>query len=454
VSARSALPVRERWSNRSLFRLIWPLVVEQLLAVTMGAADTIMVSPVGEFAVSGVNIIDNINHLLIIAFIALSTGGAVVCSQYIGRQDFENARIASKQLVYIVTLVSLVITVFSLMFRRPVISAIYGKIEDDVMNAAMIYLLITALSFPFLAVYNSCAALFRSAGNSQVPMKIALMVNIINIGGNALFLYVIPLGIAGVALSTLLSRIAAAVILMIMLIKRQNSPISLTGIQKVKILPSMTRRILNIGIPSGLEQSMFQLGRLLTQRIFPVFGTSVIAANAVASTINSFGFMTGNAYTMALLTVVGQCIGAGDYEGAKKYAAKIIKITWITISSICATLFIFRTRLVMLFNLTPEAQATATSFLAVHTVSSALVWTLSFAYPSALRAAGDAKYVMIIGVISMWTVRVCFAYLLTFVFGVGPLGVWIAQGGDFVFRGIFYASRWKGGRWQRIKLLD
>ena len=437
-----------------MFLLLWPLVIEQFLAMAMGAADTVMVSSVGEFAVSGVNIIDNINNLFVIAFTALSTGGAVVCSQYIGRQDSANASLAAKQLIYVVTFISLGIALVAVVFRQPVIRVIYGKLDNDVMNAAARYFLITALSYPMLAIYNGCAALFRSAGNSQVPMRIALLVNIMNIGGNAVFIFVFRLGVAGAALSTLLSRIVAAAILLVMLTTNRRFPASLAGIIKIKLIPSMIRRIMNVGVPTGLENSLFQFGRLLTQRIFPVFGTSVIAANAVTSVINSFSFMLGNAYSLALLTVVGQCIGAGDYEAAKKHAGKILKIAWITVFSVSSIVFVFRSPMVGFFKLSTEAKAAARTFLGIHCVSIALGWTFSFALPAALRAAGDARYVMVVGVISMWIVRVSTAYFLVFTIGLGPSGVWLAMGGDFLVRGICFFVRWRGGKWQKNKVID
>ena len=448
------LNVRERWTNRALFRLLWPLVIEQLLSVTMGITDTLMVSPVGEYALSSVNLIDNINNLFIIAFTALCTGGAVVVSQYIGRKDHENAGIASKQLIYSAVLVSLVIAVIAILFRRPVLRILYSGIEDDVMNTAMAYFRISALSYPMLAVYHACAALFRSVGNSKTPMLVALLINVLHIFGNALFIHWLRMGSAGIGLSIFLCRTVAAVILFVLLVKNHRFPLCLTGILKPVFIPSMIRRILNIGVPTGLEASMFQFGRLLTQRIFPFFGTSIIAANAVTTVINSLSFMTGNAFSIALLTVVGQCIGAGDYEAAKSYTAKIIKNTLITIFIICLLNFIFRDSLIGLFNLTPEAQAAARLFIAVHCVTMALGWTFSFGLPNALRAAGDAKYVMIVAAISMWTIRVSAAYLLTFTLGIGPIGVWFAMGGDFLFRGISYVLRWKSGRWQQMKVLD
>jgi putative MATE family efflux protein len=443
----------EKWDNKALFRLLWPLVIEQILALAMGAIDTIMVSSVGEHAVSGVNIVDNINNLLIIAFTALCTGGAVVTSQYIGRRDPANASLAARQLYYVVTLVALVIMGFAVVLRVPIIRLLYGNIADDVMEAAKIYFLITALSYPLLAVYNACAALFRAAGNSKVPMGIALLVNLMNIGGNAFFIYGLEIGVAGAALSTLLSRIAAAAILTGILVTNRRGPVTLSGILKIRFVRSMIHSILNVGIPSGLESSMFMVGRLLTQRIFTIFGTAAMAANAIAGVVNSFSFMPGQAFGIALLTIVGQCVGAGDYEGAKRYTAKIMKLVYLGIFVISGSIFIFREPLVGLFDLSEKAREQAQYFLQFHCLSMAIGWGASFALPNALRAAGDARFVMIVAVISMWTVRVSFSYILTFVFGLGPVGVWIAMGADFIARGSSYTIRWLRGHWQGKRVI-
>jgi putative MATE family efflux protein len=443
----------ERWNNRALFSLLWPLIIEQILAVTMGAADTMMVSSVGEFAVSAVNIIDNINNLLIIAFTALSTGGAVVVSHYIGRRDYKSSSAAAKQLVYIVLLVSVIMTAVGAIFRRPIIRLLYGNIEDDVMIAASRYFFITALSYPFLALYNANAALFRAVGNSKVPMRIALLVNILNIAGNVCFIFVLKIGVAGAALSTLICRITAAMITTSMLNRSAASPVSLSGLSRIRFKRPMIRNILNVGVPSGLESSMFQIGRLATQRIFTVFGTGAIAANAIASVINSFSFMPGMAYGMALLTIVGQCVGAGDYTAAKKETAKIMKLAYITLIIISALIYLFLEPLVSLFRLSPQAHDMAKSFLRIHCISMAAGWPVSFALPNALRAAGDARFVMIAATVSMWTVRVSAAYLFTFVLGLGPLGVWLAMGADFVVRGASYYCRWVRGRWMEKRVI-
>jgi putative MATE family efflux protein len=440
------------WNNKRLFSLLWPLIIEQILALTMGAADTIMVSFVGEYAVSGVNIIDNINNLLIIGLTALATGGAVVTSQFLGRRDPKNASLAARQLVYIITFISLLIMGLSLCFRKQIISLIYGKIENDVMDAASIYFLLTALSYPALALYNGCAALFRSMGNSRVPMLIALMVNIINVGGNAFLIFFLKIGVAGAAISTLISRSAAAIILVVLLLNSRNQ-INLSGIFKFSLKKPMIRNILNVGIPGALENSMFQIGRLLTQRIFTAFGTIAIAGNAIASVVNSFSFMPGNAFGIALLTIVGQCIGAGDHAAAKKLTAKMMRCAWLTVFIISGANLIFMETVLGFFNLSLEAHTFARLFLQIHCISMIVGWTPSFTLPNALRAAGDVKFVMLAASVSMWLVRVSLAYILVYVIKLGPAGVWLAMGCDFISRGTAYSIRWYGGKWIGKKII-
>jgi Na+-driven multidrug efflux pump len=279
-------------------------------------------------------------------------------------------------------------------------------------------------------------------------MRIAILANVLNIGGNAFFIYVMKIGVFGAALSTLICRAIAASITTIMLIHNRTSPISLSGLHKIHFVRPMIKNILNVGIPSGIESSMFMTGKLLTQRIFAVFGTAAMAANAISGVITSFAFMPGNAFGMALLTVVGQCIGAGDYAAAKKQTYKIMKVAYITLFIISAANFIFLKPLIGLFNLSPQASEMARSFLRIHCISMAIGWVMSFCLPCALRAAGDARYVMIAATVSMWLARVCGSYFFTFTLGLGPLGVWLAMGADFFTRGTFYLIRWTRGKWQ------
>jgi putative MATE family efflux protein len=416
----------------------------------MGIADTVMVSSIGEHAVSGVSLVDAINNLLVIAFSAMATGGSVVVSQYIGRRNTKNATGASRQLIYVNFAISIIITLMTAALHTLILRLVYGNIDLDVMQAAQTYFLITALSYPFLALYNAAAALFRSMGNSRVPMLTALLVNILNIGGNAFFIFGLHFGVAGAALSTLISRTAAAAILLFLLIRGpyRTGPVSLRGLFQGKLDPPMIRNILNVGIPSGVESSMFQFGKILVSRIFTTFGTAAIAANAVTGVLNSLIYMPGNAFGLAILTMAGQCVGARDYEGAKRCTAKVMKMTYGVLFVLNLGIVIFMDPLIGWFSLSPTAHNLARSYIWVHSLAAPFFWPLSFTLPYALRAAGDARYCMVVAAISMWTVRVSLAYILAYPLGIGSVGVCIAMGADFFTRAVCYSQRWVRGKWR------
>ncbi|MCL2208860.1 MAG: MATE family efflux transporter [Treponema sp.] len=441
------------WNNRKLFGLLWPLIIEQLLVVTMGIADMIMVSSVGEHAVSGISLVESINFLIITILIGITTGGSVVTSQYIGRNDRENAGSSAKQLIYIGVFISFFLVVFTLIFHRPMLRFIYGNISADVMQSAATYFFFTALSYPFLSLHFSAAALFRSMGNSAITMKAAILMNIVKIGANAFFIYGLKMGVAGAGISTIIGRFSAACMLLFFLTGSRKNIIDLRGITKIKPEWTMIKRILNIGIPSCLESSMFQVGKILVTRIFTVFGTAAIAANAVSSTINSLAFMPGSGYGIGLLIIAGQFMGAGNYSEAKRYTKKILKLAYLTYFLININIWIFMNPIISIFNLSSESHVMCVTFLRIHCITSALFWCLSFVLPNALKAAGDARYVMIVAVCTMWAVRVCSAFVLAFPLGLGPVAVWYAMGADFLFRGIFFTIRWTSGRWMEKRVI-
>jgi len=413
----------------------------------------VMVSSVGEHAISGISLVETINFLIITAFNAIATGGSVVASQYLGRKEEDNASRSAKQLVYISLFVSVVLMIITIITRRVMLRTIFGSISDDVMQSSDIYFLYVAISYPFLSLYTTSAAIYRSMGNSKVPMYALLLLNIFTIGANAFFIYVLKMGIEGPAISTLIGRIIVAVFLTYPLMKNKTSVINLYGLLKIKLESDMIKRILNIGIPSGLEASMFQIGKILVTRIFTVFGTAAIAANAVGATINSLAFMPGSGFGMGLLIITGQCIGAGDYLAAKQYTKKILILSYITYLFINVNIFVFMNPIIAIFNLSAEAHEMCAAFLRIHCVTSTLFWCMSFVLPNALKAAGDAKYVMIVASCTMWLVRVCLAFLLAFPLGIGPAAVYIAMGADFLFRGIFFLNRWLSNKWIEKKVI-
>ncbi|MCI1209719.1 MAG: MATE family efflux transporter [Treponema sp.] len=457
------------FSNHDLWILIWPLIIEQLLAITLGMADIVMVSSLGEAAVSGVSLVDSINVLLVQIFAALATGGAVVCAQYLGKGSADNASRTAKQLLYTMFIAAAVLMFAGLFFRKHILFFIFGNIDPDVMDASRRYFFISLFALPGLAVYNACAALFRAQGNSRVSMCIALLVNILNIGGNAILLYGFHWGVEGVAVPTFISRTVAAVVLMFLLYKGKEfngiPAVSIKGFSHVHFDWSLIKKILSIGIPNGLENGTFQIGKILVLSLTATFGTSAIAANAAANTLTAFEVLPGSAIGLAMLTVVGQCIGAGTIDQAVYYTKKLMKITYAAMIVLNIPLLFAAGPILSCYRMSAETTRLALYMAVTHGLCAMVIWPFSFVLPNALRAAGDAAFTMLISMISMWTVRVGMSYVFswTHIFGIASalgwstsfesLGIWYAMILDWVFRTSFFIHRFIYGRWHRKKII-
>ena len=438
--------------RQKLIRLLVPLFIEQILAVTISIADTMMVASCGETAVSAVSLVSQINILIIYMFSALAAGGAVVSAQYIGRRDLTNARITAKQLLYLCTGVAAVIAAVIVIFRGPLLKGIYGSVETAVLEQCKIYLFYTAVDYPFIAVYNTCAALFRSNGNSRVSMLISTLMNGINLAGNAYFIYVAGWGVAGAAIATLISRvIGAAIILTLML--RPRDGMYIEKVYQPVVRWDMIKRILKVGVPNGMENSMFQFGKLLVARMITTFGTAAIAANAVCNNISTFAIMPGTAIGLGMVTVVGQCVGAEEYDQAVKYTRKLMTYMYIGMFIMNMTIFIAASPVLRLYNLSTEAYASAYHILRFYTFVSAAIWPIAFGLPNALRASGDTRFTMVISILSMWIFRIGCSYLLALGFGLKLDGVWYGMYIDWVFRSTIFIIRFARGKWKEKRVI-
>lgn len=427
------------FTRKDLVKLLLPLIVEQLLAVLVGMADVVMVAAVGETAVSGVSLVDSISILIIQMLAALATGGSVVCAQYIGKKQPENACEAAGQLILITTMVSAVIAVVALLGNRHLLSMIFGKVEDSVMENAQIYFWLSALSYPFLAVYNSCAALYRAMGNSKVSMYASLVMNAINIAGNAICVFGLHMGVEGVGIPTLISR-AFAAILMLFLIQRPQNVIRIRNLQELRFNGRMIKDILKVGVPNGMENTMFQFGKLFLQSLVSSLGTVAIASYAVASNLVTFEYLVGNAIGLGIITIVGQCVGAGEWEQAKQYTKKLVLVNYAALVVICSLMILFRNQVVGIYNLSPEATRTSAEMLFAHSLAM-VVWPLAFTIPYSLRASFDAPFTMYVSVASMWIFRIASAYFFVKVLNLGVMGVWYGMYIDWVFRGLLFVNR-------------
>ena len=437
------------FSNRALVKLIIPLIIEQGLAILVGMADGIMVSSAGEAAISGVSLVDMINGVLLNLFAALATGGAVVTSQFLGARNKEAAQRSAGQLVLMAGTFGMLIMVLCLIFAGNLMRLFFGSISQDVMDAGLIYFRITALSFPFIALYNAGAAIFRSLGNSKVSMKVSIIMNLINVGGNALCIYGLKMGVAGVAVPTLVSRAVAAVLILHLASDSRNElRLQLRNVFHVQL--GTMKKILHIGIPSACENSIFQLGRVVVVSMISIYGTTQTSANAVANTLDSVGVIVGQAMGLAMITVVGQCVGAGDEKQTRYYIKKLMLWVYVVQGACNLLVCLLLPQLIGLYSsLSPETEALAKTLVRIHTICGIFLWPASFTLPNALRASNDARYTMLVGIGSMITWRISFSYLLCVHMGMGAVGVWIAMVLDWICRSCFVLGRIISGKWKK-----
>ena len=431
-------PINPLFTRQALVALLLPLIAEQALSVTIGLADTLMVSSVGEAAVSGVSLVDSFNTLMIQVMSALATGGAVVTSQYIGHREPKNAKAAAAQILFVLASFSLVVAAVVVVGRHAILRGIFGSIDADVMRYAETYFLLSALSYPFIGLYNAGAALFRAQGNSKISMLSSLVMNVINIGGNAVLIYGFGMGVLGAALASLVSR-AVSCLVVLWLLQRPACPLRVDGLRALAPDGGLIRRILRVGIPAGIENGMFQIGKLSVSSLTSTLGTAAIAANAVG---------------MAALTVVGQCLGAGEKEQAVYYSRRLLLTAYCGAWVMNLSAFLFANRFVIsLFNLSPEAQTMALQVMVWFNFVSLFFWPSSFTLPNILRAAGDARFTMAVSILSMWVFRVGFCYVMVLGFHGRLLSIWMGMFLDWVFRSLCFFVRFARGRWMEQSVI-
>ena len=430
------------FTNRMIRNLLIPVVLEQLLNSIMGTADTMMVSNVGSAAISAVSLVDSINVLVIQAFSALAAGGAIVCAQYIGQRNKEKANESARQVLFIITAISVAVSLICLVFQKPLLRLIFGSVEAEVMRASEIYFFYTALSFPFIAAYDSAASIFRAQDNTRGPMTISMISNVMNIAGNAIMIWVFHMGVAGAALSTLISRIFCAVVVLIQLRKeREGQEIVVRDYFKIRPNWSMIKRILGIGIPSGVENSMFQLGKLAIQSTVSTLGTAAIAAQAMTNILENLNGIAAIGVGVGLMTIVGQCLGAGRKDEAVYYIKKLCVIAEIVVLTSCLIVFALTKPVTILGGMEKESADMCFHMVMWITIMKPLVWTMAFVPGYGLRAAGDVKFSMITSCCTMWACRFCLCVFLIRVMGFGPMGVWIGMFADWTVRSIIFTWR-------------
>lgn len=434
------------FDNKRLKSLILPLVAEQFLGISVGMVNTMTVSRVGEAAISGVSLVDTIMILIINIFGALATGGAVICGQYIGKGKPRSAGEAAEQLVVFTTVISFIVMGFLYIFRTFILRVVFGAISPAVMHNCRVYMMIVTASIPFIALYNAGAAIFRIMGNTKVSMLMSLIMNGINITGNMTLIYGLGFGVEGAAIPNLCARAVAGVVIVALLFNKKL-PVHLGGGGKFRLNGMLMKKILQIGIPNGLENSLFQVGKIIVLSLVASFGTASIAANAVMNDLANFQNLPGIAMQFALLTITSQTMGAGDYKQSKYYTKKILTLAHIFIAASSILIMLLSPVFLGIYHISPEASKIVSYLIIYHGSCCIFIWAQSFVLPNALRAAGDVKFTMITAVISMWLFRIMCSWIFGKFFGLGVFGVWIAMTVDWLVRAIVFNIRYHGKRW-------
>lgn len=440
------------FDNKYLIALIVPLVVEVFLSVAVGMIDTMMVAQAGEAAVSGVSVINNIQNLLVFLLSAFGTGGAVVASQLLGKGDKEKACYSAKQLMNISIVFSSFIAIVVFIIKRPLVGFIFGNLEESVFESAIQYFNPILISLPFLAVQTSGNALLRSMGKSKISMNVSIVVNLINVVGNAVFLFIFNMGALGVGVATMLSRIVGAIIIFIVLLDKK-ALLYIANPMKLEFDLKMIALILRIALPSGIENCIFHIGKLLVASTIASLGTVAIAADAILNNIGTFNNIPGSAIGMASVTIIGQCAGAGEYEQVKYYSKKLMAMAMLSMTIMAIILFIFCPALVGIYNLSEESSVLALQVTKVVLIQGALFWPLSFVLPNFLRATGDVKYTMYVSIASMWIFRVVLSNFFAIKLGMGLSGVYWGMYADWYCRITLFVIRFASGRWKTKKIV-
>jgi len=446
------LPEGARFTNKQIILFLLPVIFEQLMVAGLTMADTFMVSFLGETAVAGVALVSRIDNFAKQFFVALAQGGTVVLCQYIGAKNDRNAQTALKDNIRIVVFLGLIIMAVMVAFKNGILSTLYGNAEKDVLAISSTYFTVTAFSYPFVALYYAASATFRAMGESRIPFVSSIVMMVINIILKYIFIFLMDMGVTGAALSTLAAMATMGIILTFAL-KNEKNEVQLCGLFKFDLSLSISKKILTVSVPNGIEQGMFQLGALAIAGLVSGLGTASIAADSVARTVSPLVHSVGAAFNAAMLMIVGQCMGAGRDDEAVFFTKYVLKLDYIMTIAVSVIFMIFLMPLVSIFDVSAEAHRLAFLSMMVYAVGSIFFYPISFALASALRGAGDTKFVMFVSSASMFLFRIGAAYIFVIVFKMGLVGTWVAMVSDWVIRSIIFIVRFKKGKWKEHNVI-
>ena len=431
------------FNKKDFFKLFWPVLVEQILGTTIGMVNTMMVSGVGVSAISAVSIVDSLNFVIMNLFIAFSAGGTVVVAQKIVAKKLDEANETASQAMAACVLSAIVSGLAFIVFGNQIINLLFSDAEELVKYDALIYLVYSGISYPFLAIFSIASGILRASGNTKSPMRASLISNIVNVGVGALCIYILKLSVTGAGLALLISRISGAAVLALVLFRPEIGSIGIKKIS-IKLKMAVLLPVLQIGLPACIDGLIFNGGKLLIQTYVTALGTISLAANGVANSINAFINIPGTAISIVGITIVGQAVGAKIFgKQLNKIIKTLVLYAMVLLGIMVVIMMPLLSTFIDLYKPPMEVKSMALAVLYLSLVLMPLTWPVAFILPSCIRSSGDSLFITIVSVLSMWFVRVLGAWFTVTFTNWGLMGIWIFWCMDWVVRGIAFMIRAK-----------
>lgn len=437
---------------KQVFAIIIPIFVDSAFIVLMSLMSTAMISSSGVAAVSAVSMVDSINMFIINLFVAIATGGTVIVAQYKGSGNQEMVSKAASQAISAVAIVSIVISVFVMLFHTSALSLLFGNADADVLHNAKIFLIGSCISYPFIAIYQAVTGVLRGVSETKACLLLSLILNLSYFGLNIVLIKLFDMGVIGLSISLILARVLGMAASLIYLL-RYNQSLRFKISNALRVNFSILKKIMFIGIPFAAEQMFFNGGKLLTQTFIVQLGTLAITVNAISNSLSMLFQIGGTALSVAVVTVVGQCIGRKNIEDARKFIKSFMLLSTVFFVLITAIILPFFPLLVSIYSPPKEIIPAIFALILLLSIAQPFLWSLSFVMPSALRAAGDSKFTSVTSLLSMWLFRIILGYILGITLQFGLMGVWLAMVAEWGIRGVIFAWRFKGDKWYRHKLI-
>ncbi|MNW35359.1 MATE family multidrug exporter [compost metagenome] len=437
---------------KQIIAIIIPILVDQAFIILMSLLNTAMVSSSGVAAVSAVSMVDSLNIFLINVFVAVATGGTVIVAQYKGSGNLEMVSRAASQAISAVAILSILLSSFVIVFHTPTLNLLFGNADADVLQNAKIYLIGSCISYPFIAIFQAVSGVLRGVAETRACLRLSLIMNLTFLGLNVLLITIFNMGVRGLIISMILARVLGMVTSLIYLLK-YNQTLRFKIKNALSIDFSMLKKIMFIGLPFAAEQMFFNGGKLLTQTFIVQLGTFAITVNAISGSIALVYQIGSQALSIAVVTVVGQCIGRRDIQDARKFIKSFLGLSTVFFIIGIVVLLPLFPLLMKLFSPPEEIISTIFALTLLNAIAQPFLWSCSFILPSALRAAGDSSFTSISSLLTMWLFRVILGYFLGITLNFGIMGVWVAMVAEWGIRGMIFAWRFRGDKWYAHKLI-